>query len=273
MREARDSAAIRFRRYWLAIWFGGLACALVLVRDPDSLWFDARLYVAATKAWLQGADPWLVTLGGNGFGAPPPTLLVLAPFAILPFGLPLLILTCFVGAAATIRVLRLPWWWVLFPPLVECVLSANIQAWLIPLLFLRAGPLAVFAKIYAAAPLVLLGRWRQLAVTGALLALTLPILPWTTFVADLAGHHRVLPRPDTLRAANGDTADLAAFRTSGSRRHWPMECGVDGGSRSRSPAVVLHDARHADTIVDRRLSDLHPNTGIWVARALRSCRG
>ena len=72
--------------------------------------------------------------GGNYFAAPPPTLLPVAPFALLPEPLGLVLLTALVVVAsvATIRLLRLPWWWILFPPLVQCLISANVQAFLLP---------------------------------------------------------------------------------------------------------------------------------------------
>jgi hypothetical protein len=151
----------------------------------DVVWFfDAQLYVAAARAWLAGADPWRVTMGGDGFAAPPPTLLVLAPFTV-PGGELLLVGTVIVGAIATIRVLRLPWWWLLFPPLVEAVVSGNLQTWLIPLILWPGGPIAVLAKVYAAVPLALLGRWRALVITAIALVVTIPLLPWGLFVADL----------------------------------------------------------------------------------------
>ncbi len=62
-------AALRIVRYILA---------------PADIGFDARLYVAAAGAWLHGADPWAVTANGIPFAAPPPTLIVLAPFTVLP---------------------------------------------------------------------------------------------------------------------------------------------------------------------------------------------
>ena len=64
------------------------------------------------------------------------------------------------GGVATIRLLHLPWWWLLFPPLVQCVLSGNVQSLIVPLILLPAGGLAVILKIYAGLPLAILGRWR-----------------------------------------------------------------------------------------------------------------
>jgi hypothetical protein len=174
-----------FRRWWLLIVFVWGAVGWVVSKAGASPWFDGRLYLAATETWLAGGDPWLVTQAGQGFAAPPPTLLVLAPFALVPGGLYLLAASCVIAAFLTVRVLRLPLWWLLFPPLLEAVWSANIHVWLIPLLLGRAGPIAVFAKAYALAPLVILGRWRTVAMTAVLLTVTAPLLPWATFVADL----------------------------------------------------------------------------------------
>ena len=72
---------------------------------------------------------------GNYFAAPPPTLLAFAPFTLLPAdtAVALIALAVIGGAIATIRLLHLPWWWLLFPPLVQCVLSGNVQSLIVPL--------------------------------------------------------------------------------------------------------------------------------------------
>lgn len=187
-----DSPWIRqlIARYGLPFWFAvnAIPAIALALRDTTLLYFDARLYLAATRAWLAGGDPWSVSLAGNYFAAPPPSLLPLAPLAVLPIDLGVAILATAVmsGAVATVRLLGLPWWWLMFPPLVQCVLSANVHGLLIPLILLRAGALASFLKVYALVPLLLLGRWRAVILTGVLLAVTIPILPWAAYVEDLA---------------------------------------------------------------------------------------
>jgi hypothetical protein len=173
-----------FARHALPLWFLLVSAALLWVTQPSLIFFDARLYVDATRSWLIGADPWSVSLAGIYFAAPPPTLLVLAPFAVLPapWGEAVLASSVAVAAVLTVRMLRLPWWWLAFPPLVLCVLSGNIQGWLVPLLLVRAGPLAVFAKVYAGLPLVILGRWHAIVATAGLVLLTAPLLPWAVFL-------------------------------------------------------------------------------------------
>ena len=65
------------------------------------------------------------------------------------------------------------------------VWSGNVQAWLIPLMLSRMAPVAVLAKYYAAVPLVVLGQWRPLLVALGITVLTVPLLPWATFIDDL----------------------------------------------------------------------------------------
>ncbi len=124
-------------RYWLVTWFfANSGLALVhSASDTSLLFFDARLYLDATAAWLQGRDPWAVQLAGNFFAAPPPSLLPLAPIAMLPrdVGVAVVASSVIVAAVASVRLLRLPWWWIMFPPLVQSILSANIHALVLPL--------------------------------------------------------------------------------------------------------------------------------------------
>ncbi len=176
-------------RYWLQAWFaiesiGALAQAAM---DTRYIFFDARLYLAATRVWLGGGDPWQVHIAGNYFAAPPPSMLPLVPFALLPseVGYLALALAVFGGAVATVRMLRLPWWWILFPPLVQSVLSGNVQGLLVPLILVGGGSVAALLKVYAAIPLLILGRWRSLLVIGLLLVASAAVLPWSTFIADL----------------------------------------------------------------------------------------
>lgn len=175
------------RRYWLQTWFVALSAWGVVYAALHSsrLFFDARLYLMATQEWLSGGDPWSVDLAGNVFAAPPPTLLVLAPVAGLPLDVGVAVVAAAVIGAAvlTVRLLRLPWFWLLFPPLVQSVLSANVHALVLPLILVGAGPISAFLKVYALGPIIVLGRWRSLAMTSIALLVTVPILPWSQFIA------------------------------------------------------------------------------------------
>ena len=175
-------------RYALPFWFAieSILGVAVAAKDTTYWFFDARLYLDATRAWLAGGNPWDVQLAGNYFAAPPPTLLAFAPLALLPpdVGVALVALAVIGGAIATVRLLHLPWWWLLFPPLVQCVLSANVQSLIVPLILLPGGALAVVLKIYAGLPLAILGRWRSLVVAAGIMVATLPVLPWATYISE-----------------------------------------------------------------------------------------
>lgn len=172
-------------RWWLALWFGAVSLARLSVLDPTHLLLDARLHIAASRAWMSGADPWLVAVEGLAYGAPPPSLLAAAPFALLPVGVDVAALEAavIVAAVLSVRMLHLPWWWLAFPPLFECIVSGQVQAFLLPLLLCGWGWAAVLVKVYAAIPLVVLGRWRSLAIALAVMVLSLPVLPWATFLS------------------------------------------------------------------------------------------
>lgn len=178
-------------RHWLKTWFAvnSILALAYQAGDTSLLFFDARLYLEATRAWLDGADPWAVQLAGNYFAAPPPSLIPFAPLVWLPAdrGVAIVAVLVIGAAVATVRLLQLPWWWILFPPLVQCILSANVHGLLIPLILVRAGALAVVLKVYAAIPLAILGRWRALAITVLILVATIPLLPWAAYLGDLGG--------------------------------------------------------------------------------------
>ena len=195
-------------RLWLPIVFAvadGYRVAVFAVR-PASLGFDARLYAKAADAWLSGGDPWAVSDRFWHFAAPPPTLLLFAPFARLPEELTAAIwmIGSIVLAAAAVRRLGLPGWWVLFPGIVDSVLVANPNAVVLALLVLAGGrlaPLAVTLKVYAVVPLVAERRWKPLAAAGGLLAATVPLLPWGLWWAQL-------PRITSTLATQAETTSV-----------------------------------------------------------------
>lgn len=183
-------------RYLLPAWFLTLSVPSLLtaLRVQPILFFDARLCLDATRAWLAGSDPWSVEYRGFFFAAPPPTLVPLVPFAILPDPVGWMLLGGLVvaGALATVRMLRLPAWWLLFPPTVHGVISGNVQLLLVPLLLSGVAWLAPFLKLYAVVPLVLLRRWRALMAVAVMLLVTAPILPWGPYLARFAEINAVL---------------------------------------------------------------------------------
>jgi hypothetical protein len=67
---------------------------------------------------------------------------------------------------------------------VQCVIAGNIHALVVPLILVRGGWFALLAKVYAAVPLAILGRWRSLVIAAVVLVVTAPLLPWPQFIAD-----------------------------------------------------------------------------------------
>ena len=180
--------AIRPLLPWvLAAWFVAISAMRLALIARDGPGFDGRLYRSATLAWLQGQDPWTVVQGGVYFAAPPPSLLPMVPFALLPepVAIAALLAGGVLGTAWALRRLGAPLWWLAFPPLVDAIWNANPHVLVVPLVLAGAGPLAVFVKAYAAIPLVLLRRVRALLITAVALVVTAPFLPWRQFVDDL----------------------------------------------------------------------------------------
>lgn len=179
----------------LPAWFIGWSAWRLLYLSPNvAPGADARLYTEAARVWLAGGDPWGVSITGFHFANLPATLVAFAPFAILgkDAGAICWIAISAVAALAIVRRLRLPWWWLLFPPLVEGTYVGNPQVLLLALLLAGRGVgegLAVVLKAYAAIPLVLLGRWRGLGVALALVAATVVVWPatWRLWFESLGG--------------------------------------------------------------------------------------
>jgi hypothetical protein len=169
------------------------ACLIVLTAmrlgsiSHSSPGFDGRLYRAAAAAWLAGGDPWQVQTNGVYFAAPPPSLLVMVPFVAVPESLAVAILigAGLGGSLWAIRRLGMPVWWLAFPPLVDGVFNANPHVLVLPIVVSGAAWLAPIAKIYAAPVLLMRRQFGAVLVAAAVLLVTAPFLPWSTFVREL----------------------------------------------------------------------------------------
>lgn len=187
--DARFVAAW-WRRSWLPVWFFVISAIRLTGVVGAGPGVDARLYIDATRAYLAGGDPWLVNFHGLYFAAPPPTLLTTVPFALLPgeLGVAALLLTGLLGSIAALRWLRLPLWWLAFPPLADALWMGNPQTLLLPLLvapwpLVRA--IAPMVKVYAVIPLLGRPDRRALLYAGAFVLVSVPLLPWGLFLGEL----------------------------------------------------------------------------------------
>jgi hypothetical protein len=148
---------------------------------------DIVAYWSAANRWLAGQDPY-ADLGGLIFAAPPPTLAVLAPFALLPvaaFGV-LMLAGSVLAAIFVMRRLGLPYWFLLFPPIFEALLVGNPNVIVVALL-VAALPAtdvaATFLKAYAILPVALLGRRRSVVWLAVALLVSGPFLPWPSYIS------------------------------------------------------------------------------------------
>lgn len=172
----------------LATWFISLSTMRLLVLATGEPATDLRLYLRGSAAWLHGQDPWLVQMGTLHYAAAPPSLILMAPFALLPEALavPILTVVAVIASFWTLRRLGLPMWWIVWPPLVDNLWNGNPQLFVVPLLLGPAAFLAPIVKAYGIVPLVIRWRWRMVAATVAIGIVTLPILPWATFFGHLS---------------------------------------------------------------------------------------
>ena len=154
---------------------------------------DARIYYRGSAAWLAGTSPWEAYVGRAvepaHYAALPTTVVLLAPFTFLPEDafVALSMVAGAVAAVYTVRALHLPWWYLLFPPLVAGVLSGNPSTLVIALLVSSRPALqavAALLKVYAIVPPGLLLRWRTVAWAAAFTALTLLAAPLWIRVRD-----------------------------------------------------------------------------------------
>ncbi len=169
----------------LAAWFAGQSYNRIstFIQQNVPLGLDVQIYYRGVQEWLHGRDPWAATVVVNSgavfnYAGSPATTLLFSPSALLSesqFTALWLALTA-LSAVAIIRWLRLPMWWLLFPPTTEALYSGNPQLVVLMLLLAGAGRMgwladsvAVALKVYAFVPL--LGE-RQLRRVGLALVLT-----------------------------------------------------------------------------------------------------
>jgi len=246
----------------LAVWFAFWAWQTIrfyFEQFPlhlDMLGFDARIYLHAAQTWLGGGDPWTAYASRHSwaigapdaryyFTAPPPTVLAFVPFAWLSddaFTIGWMALT--VGAALyALRCLRLPLWFLTFPPLAQAVFVGNPHVVCLALIVggsARLRVLAPAAKAYAVLPMIGERQWRELGIFAIACATSLVVFwpLWAQYVADY-------PRVQA----------------------WIMHATLGGFSASRDPRlfVVVAAALAALALIDRRAAGWLAVPALWPA--------
>lgn len=172
-------------------WFATITTFIVFGAVINWSWgWDAVIYTDAARALLAGGDAWALAGASGKFAGPPPSLIPYLPFTWLPD--PVVAIGWMAVAAGcavyVLRQLRLPMWWLLFPPITIAVLTGG-TALPVTALLVRGGAVADGAAIafrpYAAVPLAVLGRWRGFVAAALILVLTAPFLDWPRYVANL----------------------------------------------------------------------------------------
>ena len=163
-----------------------------LLKDEVPLGQDIQIYYRAVQEWLAGGDPWSASVAVNPhaifhYAGSPATTVLLAPSALFSEGqfTALWLVLSAMSAVAIVRWLRLPIWWLLFPPTVEALYSGNPQLVVLMLLLAGAGragvaadTIAVTLKVYAIVPLLAERRPRRIVYALGLTLATVVVAPW-----------------------------------------------------------------------------------------------
>jgi len=149
----------------------------------------ALIYTEAARTWLAGGDPWSVGPPSVVFAGPPTMLLPFVPFALLAGEITrwAWVLGDLAVAIAVLKALKLPAWWLAFPPLVSAIELGHPEVLILGLLLVK-GPIAGLAAVvkpYAVLPLVAERNWSGLAVAAITVVVTVPFLPWGMFMTNM----------------------------------------------------------------------------------------
>jgi hypothetical protein len=175
---------------WFTVLTGVMIVLPIVQGLKDPLGFDAVIYTEAARALLAGGDPWHVTVFNITYAAPPPSLIPFLPYVPLPNEVvgPASVVVAAACGLYSLRKLRLPLWWLLFPPLALGIVIGS-STMIVLALLVRGGAvadgLAIVARVYAALPLFALGRWRGLVAGAAMILVSAPFLAWPTFLSEL----------------------------------------------------------------------------------------
>ena len=166
----------------------------------------SSIYYRAVQIWLAGGDPWAATVSVTptlmfSYAGSPATTVLLAPSALLSEGqfTALWLALSALSAVAIVRWLRLPVWWLLFPPTVEALYSGNPQLVVLMLLLAGAGragvvadSVAVALKVYAVVPLLAERRPRRVVFALGLTLATVVVAPalWIDYLDPIRARFR-----------------------------------------------------------------------------------
>jgi len=191
----------------LIAWFAPITAFNVIQSIVNwAFGWDGLIYTHAARALLAGQNPWALA-GMDQFAGPPPSLIPFLPFTWLPDPMVAAGSMAVAGLSAVyvVRRLGLPAWWLLFPPISVGILAGSTALPVTALLVFGgavAGGAAIAARVYAAVPVALLGRWRGFVVAAAIVVISAPFLDWPQYLGDFAKINATL----TDQAKGGQSA-------------------------------------------------------------------
>jgi hypothetical protein len=188
----------------LAFAIGSAMPVLLAVLDTRLIGSHALIYTGAAQAWLAGGDPWSVGPKAVVFAGPPS---MLAPYVPFVGADPMVTRVIWVVGAAVLalwilRQLKLPGYWIAFPPLLEGVILGHPEILVLAALVVGGATagIAPFIKPYAGMALLAERNVRGVAAAVILTLASFLILPWRQFVAELPTINENL-----ARQARGDS--------------------------------------------------------------------
>ena len=187
-------------RLWilLPVWCAVLGLGHLYLLGGDAIGVDTRIYLRGSAEWLAGRDPWqafasyTLSYGTNyyHYAGFPPTVILFAPLTFVPEALAVAAWVALSAAAGVyiVRSLKLPLWWLLFPPLLEGIWAGNPGVVLLALLLSgRSAAIAIapVVKAYAGVPPFFQGRIRPLMVSAGIGIATIVLAPdlWRLFLS------------------------------------------------------------------------------------------
>jgi hypothetical protein len=185
----------------LPVWFLGwdalrLYQVGLVQRGLDFSWFgrDFRIYRNAAVELASGRDPFGAFARWNGvdwhFAAPPVAAQAFVPFVLVPewLGLAVFAVLSVTVLYLALRRLRLPLWWMFFPPAVEGFMAMNPQVLVVGLLITGSAwtsVLAAWLKVYAVIPMVARRQFKAVGVLAASVFVSVAVSPraWDEYIS------------------------------------------------------------------------------------------
>lgn len=174
---------------------GSAQTVIFAIVAPSFVGSHAVIYTDAARFWLTGRDPWSAGPPAVIFAGPPTMLVPFLPFVDLPGDVTRAVWVIGGGLVTiwSLRRLRLPAYWIGFPPIVGAVILGHPETlilWVL-VLGLTADPhgllsgVAATVKPYVGFALLAERRWAAIALGIVLVTFSLPFLPWARFLAEL----------------------------------------------------------------------------------------